>query len=287
MIRIITDSVSDISKAEELEHHIRVLPFPIVLGGRSYLSRVELSNDQFYALMEQYPDEVPTTAQITPFQFQQVMEEEVAAGYDELVFLLINGQGSATFSNACMARESFLEEHPELRERVKIDVADSRGYMTIYGVVAVEAAKLAENGASWEQVVAYVHAALEKRMIYFSMYSLKYSAKSGRIPSAAAFVGDTLGLKPIMKIFDHQITTAAKARGEKRMLQALVDMACRDMKPGSPYQVMCGENLADRDKLQQMMEERLGYGPTGCYQIGPAISANAGPKAVGVSFDIP
>ena len=153
--------------------------------------------------------------------------------------------------------------------------------------MAVEAAKLAENGASWEQVVAYVHAALEKRMIYFSMYSLKYSAKSGRIPSAAAFVGDTLGLKPIMKIFDHQITTAAKARGEKRMLQALVDMACRDMKPGSPYQVMCGENLADRDKLQQMMEERLGYGPTGCYQIGPAISANAGPKAVGVSFDIP
>ena len=286
MLKLITDSVSDISLEEELSYGVRVLPYPVVIGGRSYLSRVELSNQEFYELMAQYPEEVPTTSQITTFALQEVMEEEVAAGNEELIFVLINAKGSATFDNACMAKERFFEEHPELRDRVKIDVVDSRGYMTIYGVVVIEAAKMAQNGASCEQVTAYVHEALEKRMIYFSMYSLKYAAKSGRITAAAAFRGEKLGLKPIMKIFDHEIVTAAKVRDEKRMMEQLVDMACRDMKPGAPYQVMCGANLEDRDKLQQMMEDRLGYAPTGGYQICPAIAANAGPKAIGVSFDI-
>ena len=287
MVKFITDSVSDISLEEELSHQIRVLPYPVVIGGQSYLSRVELSNQAFFELMEQYPDEVPSTSQITPFRFQEVMEEEVAAGNEELIFVLINSKASATFNNACMARDQFFDDHPQLRDRVKIEVIDSRGYMTIYGVVVVEAAKMAMNGASFEELSAYVTAALEKRMIYFSMYSLKYAAKSGRITAAAAFVGEKLGLKPIMKIFDHEITTAAKIRGEKRLLEQLVDMACRDMKPGSAYQVMCGSNLEDRDALQAMMEARLGYGPTGGYQICPAIAANSGPRAVGLSFDIP
>lgn len=287
MIKFITDSVSDISREEELSCNVRVLPFPVVIGGTSYLSRVELSNQEFFGLMEQYPDEVPTTSQITPFQFQQVMEEEAAAGNDEMIFVLINSQASATYNNACMAKEAFFEENPALRDRVKIEVVDSRGYMTIYGCVVAEGARRAQNGASFEEVVTYVRDALEKRMIYFSMYSLKYAARSGRIPSAAAFVGDKLGLKPIMKIFDHAITTAAKARGEKRMMDMLVEMACRDMKPGSPYQVMSGANVEDRELLRQKMEERLGYGPTGMYQICPAIAANSGPLAVGVCFDIP
>lgn len=287
MVKIITDSVSDISLEEELSYGVRVLPFPVVIGGKSYLSRVELSNRDFFELMEQYPDEMPSTSQITPFGFQQIMEEEVAAGHEELIFVLINGRASATYTNACMAKQSFFEENPSLTDRVKIEVVDSRGYMTIYGVVVVEAAKMARNGAAFEEVADYVRQALEKRMIYFSMYSLKYAARSGRIPSAAAFVGDKLGMKPIMKIFDHEITTAAKVRGEKRMLEQLVEMACRDMKPGSAYQVMCGSNLEDRQTLQQILEDRLGYGPTGGYQICPAIAANSGPRAVGVSFDLP
>ena len=286
MVKLITDSVSDISREEELSFGVRVLPYSVVVGGKAYLCREELSNADFFELMEQYPDEVPATSQITAFRFQEVMEEEVAAGNTELVFVLINAKASATYGNACMAKENFFEEHPALRDRVKIEVVDSRGYMTIYGTVVVEAAKMAQSGATMEQVTDYVHSALQKRMIYFSMYSLKYAAKSGRITAAAAFVGEKLGLKPIMKIFDHEIVSAAKVRGEKRMLEQLVEMACQDMRPGSPYQVLSGSNLEDRDKLQQMMEERLGYGPTGGYQICPAIAANSGPRAVGLSFDI-
>ena len=286
-LKIITDSASDITFAEEAAYAIRVIPFPIALGGKSYLSRVDFDNQGFYALMNQYPDDLPTTSQVTPFQFQEIIEEEVEQGHSELIFLLINSQGSATYSNAVLARDTYFDEHPEQVGQVKISVLDSRGYSSLYGYLVVEAAKMAQAGESLETVEAYLSQALEKRMIYFGIYSLKYAGKSGRIPSAAAFLGDKLGLKPVMKIFDHEITTAAKARGEQRLISSLVELVARDIAPGTPYQLIYGAVAEDMEKLRLALMERLGYGPTGVYQIGAAIAANAGPRAVGVSFDLP
>lgn len=286
-LKIITDSASDITFAEEAAYAIRVIPFPIALGGKSYLSRVDFDNQGFYALMNQYPDDLPTTSQVTPFQFQEIIEEEVEQGHSELIFLLINSQGSATYSNAVLARDTYFDEHPEQVGQVKISVLDSRGYSSLYGYLVVEAAKMAQAGESLETVEAYLSQALEKRMIYFGIYSLKYAGKSGRIPSAAAFLGDKLGLKPVMKIFDHEITTAAKARGEQRLISSLVELVARDIAPGTPYQLIYGSVVEDLEKLRLAMTQKLGYSPTGVYQIGAAIAANAGPRAVGVSFDIP
>ena len=286
-LKIITDSASDITFAEEAAYAIRVIPFPIALGGKSYLSRVDFDNQGFYALMNQYPDDLPTTSQVTPFQFQEIIEEEVEQGHSELIFLLINSQGSATYSNAVLARDNYFDEHPEQVGQVKISVLDSRGYSSLYGYLVVEAAKMAQAGESLETVEAYLSQALEKRMVYFGIYSLKYAGKSGRIPSAAAFLGDKLGLKPVMKIFDHEITTAAKARGEQRLIASLVELVARDIAPGTPYQLIYGSVVEDLEKLRLAMTQKLGYGPTGVYQIGAAIAANAGPRAVGVSFDIP
>ena len=90
-----------------------------------------------------------------------------------------------------------------------------------------------------------------------------------------------------MKIFDHEITTAAKARGEARLITSLADLVARDIDHGTPYQLIYGSAVEDLDKLRLAMEQKLGYGPTGAYQIGAAIAANAGPRAVGVAFDIP
>lgn len=285
-LKIITDSASDITYAEEAAYNIRVIPFPIALGGKSYLSRVDFDNQGFYALMNQHPDELPTTSQVTPFQFQEIIEEEVAQGHSELLFLLINSKGSATYANAVQARSLYFDEHPEQADRVRISVLDSRGYSALYGYLAVEAAKMAQKGEDLGAVEAYLTGALEKRMIYFGIYSLKYAGKSGRIPSAAAFLGDKLGLKPVMKIFDHEITTAAKARGEQRLITSIVDLVSRDIDQGTPYQLIYGSVVEDLDKLRLAMEQKLGYGATGAYQIGAAIAANAGPRAVGVAFNI-
>ena len=280
-IRVMTDSASDISVADEKKYGISMLPFQVTLGGKSYLSRVDLDNEQFYRLMDQIP-ELPSTSQITPFQFQEIYLREAENGTEDLILVLINSKGSSTYENACLAAEQFRQEHPE--RRMNIHCIDGMGYNGIYGGPVIEAAKLRDRGASAGEIVTYLRDILPRREIYFGIYVLKYAARSGRIPTAAAFLGDKLGLKPVMRIFDQEITTAAKCRGEKHLIERLADLSVEDMAPGSPYEVIYGCDETCRDEMEKAMVARVGYGPVNYFQIGAAVAANAGPKVAGVSF---
>ncbi len=284
-IRLITDSASDISYEDEKEYGIRVLPFQVVLGDKSYTSRVDFNNEEFYELMSQY-EEIPKTSQITPFAFQEIYLEEVKAGYTELILVLINSKGSATFGNAVMAKDLFFEEYPEYAETVQIHVYDGQGYSALYGYPVVEAGRMLKAGKSAQEINAYLEQTLESRQIYFGMYTLQYAGKSGRIPSAAAFIGDRLNLKPIMRISDREITTAAKVRGEAKMMQKVAAMALSDMEPGTPYQVIYGSDPSCREEMEQLMIQKVGYAPDAYYQIGAAVAANAGPKVTGIAFSV-
>ncbi len=282
-IQIMTDSASDISMEDEKKYGISILPFQVSLGGKSYTSRVDLDNEQFYALMAQH-DEVPKTSQITPFEFQEIYLKEAQDGVTDLILVLINSKGSATFDNSCMAKDLFFEEHPEYAGKLNIYNIDGLGYNALYGAPVVCAARMREEGASAREIVDYLTGILPRRQIYFGIYELKYASRSGRIPTAAAFLGDKLNLKPVMNIFNSEITTAAKCRGEKRLIAKVVELSLADMEPGSPYEVIYGCDHSCRDEVEQAMTEALGYGPAGAYQIGAAVSANAGPKVAGVCF---
>lgn len=284
-IRIITDSASDISYEDEKNLNIKVLPFQVALGDQSYISRVDFDNDGFYELMAQY-DEIPKTSQITPFEFQELYLEQAKAGYTDIILVLINSEGSSTYTNSLMAKDMFYDEHPEYEGKFHIYNFDGKGYSALYGAPVVNAAKMVQEGRTAEEVTAYLTEKLEKRRIYFGMYTLRYAGKSGRIPSAAAFVGDRLNLKPIMKIYDKYISTAAKIRGEGKLIAKIVDMCLADMEPGTPYEIIYGSDMDAREEMENMMRERVGYGPAGYYQIGAAVAANAGPRTVGLSFEI-
>lgn len=285
-IRIITDSASDISTSEEERYHIRILPFPISIGDASYLSRIDFDNEGFYRLLEEHPDELPKTAQITPFQFEELYKEEFEAGCTDLIFVSINKNGSATHDNAVMAREQFFEDHPEYKDTHTIQIFDGIGYSGQYGYPVVKAAEMAQAGKSVSEITAYLSDILPKRRIYFGIYGLKYAAKSGRIPSAAALVGDALGIRPIMKIWANEIVTAFKCRGEKKLLVKMAETAAEEMLPGSPYQIVYGCDTECRDALVSKMTEKVGYAPDDFFQIGAAVATNAGPKVAGVIFTV-
>lgn len=284
-IRIITDSASDINNENEKNLDIKILPFQVALGEKSYTSRVDFDNDGFYELMAQY-DEIPKTSQITPFEFQELYLEEAKAGYTDIIFVSINSHGSATFGNSVMAKDLFFEEHPEYEGKLNIYNIDGKGYSAIYGAPVVKAAQMVKEGKTAADIVDYLKNAIDNRRIYFGMYTLRYAGKSGRIPSAAAFVGDRLNLKPIMKISDNEITTGAKVRGESKLIPKIVDMCLSEMKPGTPYEIIYGSDINSREEIEAMMIEKVGYGPAEYYQIGAAIAANAGPKTVGICFDL-
>ena len=282
-IKLITDAASDLSREDELRYRIRVIPFSVVLGGQTYVPRAEIDNDAFYALMLQH-DDLPKTAQVTPGEFVEIYTQEAQAGNTHLILVLINSEGSATYGNAVMAVDMFFDEHPEYRGSVTITPIDGMGYSGLYGQPVLDAAQMIEEGRSAEEIVAYLTDLMPRRQIYFGIYSLKWAGKSGRIPSAAAFIGDKLNLKPIMKILDRQITTAAKVRGEGKLIERLCDMVIADMAPGSPYSLIYGNDPEVLPELERIMTAKLGYGPLNHYQISAVIAANAGPKVSGISF---
>lgn len=282
-IKIMTDSASDISYGDEQKYSISVIPFPITLGDKSYTSRVDFDNEQFFDLMTKY-DEIPKTAQINPFEFTQIYLKQAQDGVTDLILVLINSKGSSTYNNSVQAIELFYEEYPEYRDVMHIHSLDGMGYNAIYGAPVVNAAKMKEEGASAEEIIKYLTDILPRRQIYFGIYDLKYAAKSGRIPTAAAFVGTALNLKPVMKIFDSGITTAAKCRGERSLVESVAEMSIADMESGTPYKLVYGNDKMCLEDLRHIMVEKLGYEPEANYQIGAAVAANAGPRVAGVSF---
>ena len=282
---IMTDSASDISEKEEKELGIKILPFPVVIGGRSYLSRVDFDNEGFYKLMAEN-DDLPKTSQITAYQFGEVYKELVEQGYTDIIYVSINKDGSASYANAQQAADQFEEEYPECAGKCSIYVFDGIGYSGQYGYPVVVAARMAQEGKDAKDIVWYLREELPKRRIYFGIYGLKYAAKSGRIPSAAALVGDAIGVKPIMKIWANEIVTAIKCRGEKKLMSKMVDVSAAEMLPGSPYQIVYGCDDVCRDELAAKMTEKVGYAPDDFFQIGAAVASNAGPKVAGVIFTV-
>ena len=190
---------------------ISILPFQVTLGGKSYTSRVDFDNAQFFRLIVQY-DEIPKTTQITPFEFQEIYLREVKTGVRDLILVLINSKVSSTYNNSVMAVNLFFKEHPEYKSSFRVHSIDGMGHNALNGEPVVQAAEMRENGTGVGEIVSYLKDILPRREIYFGIYDLKDAAKSGRIPTAAC-LGTKLNLKPSMKIFDNSITAAAKCRG--------------------------------------------------------------------------
>ena len=133
-------------------------------------------------------------------------------------------------------------------------------------------------------IVDYIKDWVDNCVVYFAPYSLKYAKKSGRIPSAAAFVGEVMGLRPIMRIFDGAIITKTKVRGDKAIVPKILDLTVDEMIPQTPYSIVYGNDDGVKEEMADAMTKKLGYPPADYFQIGAAIAVNAGPKVTGVIF---
>lgn len=283
--KVYADAAADIPADVCRRYNIHTLPIPVAIGEQTFLSGQDLPNEAFYQMLEAY-DGIPVTSQVTPYAFEELFEKELAEGTQELFVFLINARGSATYNNAVAMRDRFYASHPENGEQMSIRLFDGASYSGGYGYAAILAAQKLEMGMKAEEAAELAQEQLKKQRIYFGLYSLRYAGKSGRIPSAAVFVGEALGIKPIMQVWDHQITTVGKARGEKKLVKEIVKMVADDMEPSTPYCLGYGNNPEDLEEIKAEMLKKIGYPPVFIFRIGPAIAINAGPRAVGVFFEV-
>lgn len=280
-IKIVTDSACDIPKELEERYGILILPFTIIVGDQACLEREDFTNQEFYQILATSP-KIPSTAQYTSMQFLEAYEAVWAEGYTDLIYTAINSKGSATHGNALMAREEFFEQHPEAKGEFDIYVVDSRCYTIGYGYPVVEAAKKAQKGASPAEILAYLEDWFASCRIYFAPYSLEFVRKSGRVGCAAAFVGELVGLKPIITFEDGESKTVSKVRGDRAVIPALVKLAKERMIPHTPYCIVGGSSAERLEEMDAEARKVLGYPPSMSTTVGAAISINAGHNVVGI-----
>lgn len=282
-IRFVTDSAADIPRSLWEELGIQVLPFPIAMGVKEYQDGYDFTPEEFYRMLLEAP-QIPTHAQLNPFVFSQCFEGAYREGVTDLIYTAINSKGSATYGNAVQAREEFYEDHPQARETFRIHIIDSHNYTMSYGWAVYQGALMAREGKDAGEVVAYIQDWVDHVRVLFAPLTLRFAKKSGRISAAAAFVGEALGLKPIMTFENGDSKVLSKVRGEKNVIPAMLELCRKTRQEGTPYLVIHGQSLEAGQKLEAACTQAFGQAPEMSYGIGGVIAINAGPDLIGLVY---
>ena len=225
---------------------------------------------------------LPTTAQITQFEFMDRFEEYDRQGVEQALYISINAGGSGTNAAAHAAAAQFHEEHPE--SRMEIFIVDSHAYSMAEGAGVIEAKRRLDDGETMEAVVEYLNDKYARMEILLTAYTLKVIRKSGRISAAAAIAGDLLGIHPIFTLNDGVSHIVKKVRGEKAVVSGMAATMAERMAQGTPYYI----GISDRkyeDEYVEACTKKVGYAPAGIFRLGCAVLSNTGAEAVGLVFE--
>lgn len=282
-IKIATDSTADIPKSFCEELNISVLPLTILDGEKEYRDGVDITPAEFYKIIDA-SKQLPVSSQVASVQYSELFEETWKAGYTDLIQVALNSKGSGTYQAAVLSRELFYEEHPEAREQLAIYIIDSKTYSMAYGIGVIEGAQLVQTGASAQEVIAHIEDWLEHTRPVFVPLNLRCVKKSGRISPAAAFVGDAIGLKPLITFEGGEARIIDKARGEQKAISALMERCIKERRPGTNYAIVYGSNAEALDHLKEACAQIMDKPPIAEYPVGCVISINTGPNMIGILY---
>ena len=285
-IRIITDSACDLPDDTARKLGILVLPIPISHAGRSYSERVEMTNEQFYQLILG-SKEIPTTSHINASRYVEEYARAFREGITHLLNVTINSLGSSMFDAASLAKQMFYEQNPAARGTFRIEVVDSKTYSMAYGIAVQHAAEMAATGTDFDGILAYLHDWFDRLEILFSAYSLDFVKKSGRVGCAAAFVGELLGLRPMILFTDGVASIIDKARGNRNVVPKLLDVVKRRVRDPEkyPFLIIRGTPVEEAGELGRMIAGQMPQVHIdGIYSVGASVSINCGPSVVALVY---
>ena len=121
--RVYADAAADIPMELRKRYSIETLGISVAVGGRTFMSGIDLENGEFYEMLENC-ESLPVTSQVTPYAFEEMFHKEYAEGTQELLVFLINAKGSATYNNAVATRERFFAENAGAKEKMRIHLFD-------------------------------------------------------------------------------------------------------------------------------------------------------------------
>ena len=277
-VAVVTDSTSYLPPDLVERHGIQVVPLYVVFGGERTVPEVEITD--YHAFFEELRsiERLPTTSQPSVGDFTAAYQPLLADG-GEIVSVHISGGLSGTPAAARQAKET-LERDGRGGER--IEVVDSQTAAGGLGFMVLAAAKAAAAGASAEQAADQVAAARAELKMWFSIDTLEFLKRGGRIGAASAWIGSTLRVKPILTV-ENEMTPVERVRTSGRAFERMVDYARQRMDSGADAWSAQHINAPDQcARLVERCSEVFGRGPSIVSEIGPVLSTHTGPGLLGM-----
>ena len=274
-IKIVTDSTADLSQEVIEKYDIHVLPLSISVNGQTYLDRVDLQPDEFIEEMIK-SEELPKTSQPAMGTFVEMYDKLGEDGSEVLSIHMTSGMSGtvATANSAASMTDT------------KVTVVDSQFITHALAYQVVEAAKMANEGRSLEEILKRVDEVRKNTRLYVVVDTLENLVKGGRIGKGKAFIGSLLNIKPIASLEEGVYNPVTKVRSQGQIVKTLAKLFEEDTagKVVKAVAIQHAKAIPLAENVKAAVEKVSGFAQSEIFFTTPIISTHTGPGAIGFMY---
>lgn len=274
-IKIVTDSTADLSPDVIEKYDIHVIPLSIFVNGQTYLDRIDLQPDEFIEEMEK-AEELPKTSQPAVGSFVEMYDRLGEDGSQVLSIHLTNGlSGSVATANSAATMTD-----------TKVTVVDSLLITHALGYQVIEAAKMAQEGRSLEDILKRIEEVRKNTRLFVVVDTLENLVKGGRIGKGKAMIGSLLNIKPIASVEDGVLNPITKVRSQGQVVKTLAKIFEEDIagKTVKAVAIPHAKALPLAQKMKEAVEKISGFTQSEIFFTTPVISTHTGVGAIGFTY---
>lgn len=281
--KLFSDSSCDLPAFYVEKYDIGIVPYTVSFGDEIYYK--EISELQPYDFYEKIVSQniFPKTSLPSIQDYMDAFTPALQNGKD-VICLCLSSKFSGSFQSACNAKNILLECYTDSN----IAIIDSRQATGGQGLLLYEMAQMQCAGYEFEKVVSETERLRDTAKINFTVESLEYLQKGGRIGKASALAGTILNIKPIIVMANGELSPAGKVRGFKKAVKTIIDMTQNEIgEKLENYQlcVLSAQNMDRAEELKQLLKQNACYDILEIpFQVGVTIGAHAGPTALGICY---
>lgn len=274
MVKIITDSSSDLTRDLIEEFDITVVPLFARFGDEVFRERIDITEEQFYDRLLN-GNVFPATIQPNPQDFVDVYQN-VSKNADAIVSIHISGKLSGTLNSAFQAKDIVGGSCP-------IELVDSQTTTVALGLIVLAAARVAKQGGSLQEVLAVAREACSMSSAYCLLDTLKYLEKGGRIGKAKALVGTLLNVKPIISIKEGEVIPYGQVRSRVKGLDQVIDIV---KKAGEVKDIAIAYSTTpdDATALAERLSPIVNNKKINVFRMGTTLGIHTGPGSLVVGI---
>jgi DegV family protein with EDD domain len=278
-VRFVTDSTADLDPGYREQHGILTVPLKVNFGDESLVDGVDIDAAAFYQRLRSSTRN-PTTSQPTPAEFEAAYRQAGATG-DIVICTTMSAEMSGTYGAAVTAREAVAD--------LDVRVIDTRTVSLGHQAIVRDAVEIAEAGASADDVEKRIHELIRRQRSLFTVPTLEYLKRGGRIGGARALLGSVLNIKPVLQVLDGRIEPHDRVRTNQRALERIAEeliAAVGESGRKARAVVGHGDKVEDAQTVAARIREHCDRDPI-LMTIGPIVGTHAGPGCIGLSFHLP